>query len=71
MQSKLAKLVHHGVSGVAAALIADDHVVLVGDEVHHPTLSFVAPVDAYNRAVSHSASLPKVSFVLVGENLLQ
>ncbi|MPM48070.1 hypothetical protein SDC9_94792 [bioreactor metagenome] len=62
MQRKFAILVHHGMSGVAAALIADDHIVVVGDEVHHPALPLVAPVDAYNCAVSHSASLPKKQF---------
>ncbi|MPM53557.1 hypothetical protein SDC9_100325 [bioreactor metagenome] len=65
MQCELAKFVHHGVPGVAAALVANDHVVTVGDEVHHPALPLVAPVNAYNRAVCHSASLPK-SFIRAG-----
>ena len=51
VQGELAQLVDHGVAGVAAALIADHHIVLAGEEVHHPALALVAPVDAYDGAI--------------------
>ncbi len=51
VEGKFALLVDHRVSGVAAALIADDHVVILGDQVYHTALALVAPVDAHNGAV--------------------
>ena len=51
MQGKLAQLVDHGVAGVAAALVADDHVIVAGEQIHHAALALVAPVDAYDGAI--------------------
>ena len=54
VQGELAELVDHGVAGVAAALITDYHVIVLGDEVHHTALALVTPVDAYNGAIRHT-----------------
>ncbi len=51
VQCKLAVLVDDGVTGVAAALIADDHVIVLGEQVHHAALSLIAPVDTYDGAI--------------------
>ena len=51
VQGKLAQLIHHGVSGVAAALIANDHVMVAGQQIHHAALALVTPVDAYDGAI--------------------
>ena len=51
MQGKLALLVDDGMTGVAAALIADDHVIVAGQQVHHAALALVAPVDTYDGAI--------------------
>ena len=53
MQRKLAVFVHHGMPRVVAALIPADHIILAGDQIDHPPLAFVAPVDAYDRTVAH------------------
>ena len=57
VQGELAVLVHHGVAGVVAALIADDDVIIGGDQIDHAALALVAPVDAYHCAVAHSVTL--------------
>jgi len=44
VHDELALLVHHGVAGVVAALIADDHVVFLAQQVHHAALALVSPV---------------------------
>ena len=51
VQRELTLLVDDGMAGVAAALIADDHVIVLGQQVHHAALSLVAPVDAYDGAI--------------------
>ena len=51
VQGELAQVVDNGVAGVAAALVADHHVVVPGEQVHHAALALVAPVDAYNGAI--------------------
>ena len=51
MQGELAELVHHGVAGVAAALIADHHIIVGGDQVHHAALALVAPVDSHDGTI--------------------
>ena len=48
IQNELALVVDDGVSGVIAALIAHDDVVLLAEQVDHAALALVAPVDAYN-----------------------
>ena len=62
MQGELAVGVDDGVAGVAAALIADYHVIILGEQVHHAALSLVAPVDSNDCAVSHI--LTSLAFVL-------
>ena len=51
MQGEFAQVVDHGVSGVAAALVADHDVMVAGQQVYHAALALVAPVDAYNGAI--------------------
>lgn len=48
VQGKLAQLVDHGVSGIAASLVTHHHVVFTGEEVYHPALALVTPVDAHD-----------------------
>ena len=57
MQSEFTQLVDHRVTGVAAALIADDHIIVLGQQVYHAALALVTPVDAYNSAVLHMETL--------------
>ena len=45
IQNELSLVVDDGVSRVVSALVADDDVVMLGKQVHHPALSFVSPVD--------------------------
>lgn len=51
MQGEFALFVYYGVTRVAAALKADDHVIILGQKVDHTALAFIAPVDADYRAV--------------------
>ena len=51
VQGELPVFVYDGVARVAAALIADDDVEVLGEQVHHPALALVAPVYADYRAV--------------------
>ena len=51
MEGELALFVDDGVPGVSAALVADHHVVVLGDQVYHTALALVAPVDAHNGAI--------------------
>ena len=64
VQGELALIVHDGVACVAAALIAHDHVEMVGEVVDHAALALVAPVDAYDRTIRHDNSLLNISSVL-------
>ena len=58
MQGKLAQIIDDGVTGVAAALIAHDHVIVAGEQIHHAALALVAPVDAYDGAIRHNEKPP-------------
>ena len=49
--TKLAEIVHHGMAGVAAALIADHHVVVRGHQVYHAALALVSPVDSHDGTI--------------------
>ena len=49
IQNEFALFIHHGVSGVIAALIAHNDVVLLAEQVHHTALALVAPVCTYDR----------------------
>ena len=42
-----------GVPGVVAALVADDHVHLLGDEVGELPLPFIAPLRSYDHRGGH------------------
>ena len=48
IENEFAALVHDGVTGVVAALIADNDLMFGGEQVDHAALSFVAPVDSDN-----------------------
>ena len=47
-ENEFAALVHDGVTGVVAALIADNDLMLGGEKIDHAALSLVAPVDSNN-----------------------
>ena len=51
VQGKFAVLVDDGVTGVSAALVTDDHIIVLGQKVYHPSLSLVTPVDTHNGTV--------------------
>ena len=53
-----APVIHHRMSGVAAALIPHHYVKVVGEIIHHAALAFVTPVDSYDCAVCHLNCLP-------------
>ena len=61
VQGELALFVDHRVARVAAALIADDDIIVVGQVVDHAALALVAPVDAYDRTICHKNNLRSVS----------
>ena len=69
VQGKLAVLIDHRVPGVAAALIADDHVVILCQQVDHAAFSLIAPVDAHNCAVLHGLVLLPYSYSTVAGGL--
>jgi len=48
IENEFAALVHDGVTGVVAALIADNDLMLGGEKIDHAALSLVAPVDSDN-----------------------
>ena len=54
MQGEFAIFVDDGVSSVAAALLSDNDVKILGEQIDHPALALVSPVDAYDCCVSHS-----------------
>ena len=58
VQRKFAQLIFHRVARVPAALVADDGVAVLGEQVHHPALALVAPVEAYHCAQPHSFASP-------------
>ena len=58
MQGELAVLIDNGMTGVAAALITHDDVVVLGQKVNHPAFAFVTPVDSYDCSISHVQSPP-------------
>ena len=53
MQGEFAMLIDHGVAGVAAALITDDDVIILGEQIDHASLALVTPVDADDYSISH------------------
>ena len=48
IENEFAALVHDGVTGVVAALIADNDLMLGGEKIDHAAFSLVAPVDSDN-----------------------
>ena len=58
MQGKLAVLIDDGMTGVVAALIANDNIIILCDEVDHAALAFIAPVDADDCTIAHNISAP-------------
>ena len=45
---------HHSMSGVGPALVADDHVGVIAQQVDNLSLSFVAPLGTQNHAHRHT-----------------
>ena len=57
VQHEFAVAVDDGVAGVSAALKAHDNIKVFRQQVYHPALSFISPVDSHNRcAGSHLPS---------------
>ena len=54
MQGKLPVLIDDGVTGVAAALIPHDHIIILGEQVYHAALALIAPVDSNDCTVFHN-----------------
>ena len=57
VQGEFAVFIDNGMPGVAAALVADDHVIIRREQVYHTALAFVAPVNANDRCVCHNCFL--------------
>lgn len=53
VELEFAQRVDNGMARVVAALVADDHVVLLRQIVYHASLAFIAPVNAYDCTVCH------------------
>ena len=56
MQGEFSVFIDDRMPCVAAALVAHHHVILLRQQIHHPALSFIAPVDADDCCVAHSLS---------------
>ena len=54
VHDELALFIDDGVAGVVAALIADDDVIVLAEQVDHTALALIAPVSTNNRS-QHSA----------------
>lgn len=48
IKDKFAEVVYNRVSGVVAALITNDNVLIFGEKIDHSALTFIAPVYANN-----------------------
>ena len=59
LQHELLAPHHPGVSGVVAALKANDHVEVRREHVHHLALALVAPLRSHDHDVRHDALLPR------------
>ena len=64
MQRKRTTFIHHRMTGVSAALIANYNIILFRKKVYHTTLAFVSPVDTDNGAVCHITSSIHLTRVL-------
>ena len=53
VQGKFAVLIDNGMAGIAAALIADNDVIVFGQQIDHASLALVTPVDADDYSISH------------------
>ena len=47
IKNEPAALVHNGMTGVVAALITDDNVIVLREKVDHTAFAFVTPVYTY------------------------
>jgi hypothetical protein len=52
--------VDHGVSGVRSALIADDNLVVLAQEVHDFALGLVTPLQTHDASNRHGAAPPRL-----------
>ena len=50
IQDKLSLVVHHGVTGVVAALITDNNIILFREQIDHTALALIAPVGSHDRS---------------------
>ena len=46
VEDKLTQMVDNSVTGIVAALIADDYIIILRKQVDHSSLAFITPVDA-------------------------
>ena len=56
VQGKFTVFIHHGMPGVIPALIADDNVIIFGDQVDHAAFPFITPVHSNDSTDCHSSS---------------
>ena len=54
MQIRFRALDHHGVSGIVAALEADDHVHFISQNVNDFSFSFITPLGSDDDISSHN-----------------
>ena len=53
LEDVLVPALHHRVAGIRSALVADDHVGILGQQVHDLALAFVAPLGADHHQHAH------------------
>ena len=53
VQGEFAVLIDDSMAGIAAALIADNDVIVFGQQIDHASLALVTPVDADDYSISH------------------
>ena len=62
MQREFAQVVDHRMPRVSPALIANDVIIPLRQQIDHAALAFVAPVDPYDCTVSHLRSSKSIPF---------
>ena len=53
MQGEFSVLIHHRMSRVVPALIADHNIIIFSDQVDHTAFAFITPVDTNNSTDCH------------------
>ena len=54
MKRELSFFVDYCMTRIAAALQANDYIIILGEQIDHAAFSFVTPVDAYDCTVCHN-----------------